>query len=280
MSSLEGKVAIVTGAGRPRGMGQATALALARQGADVVVTGLARRRHDLDIEGFYEVGGDFSRLEERVAEIEAVGARGLAVAVDVTSKRDIEVCVEKTRQVFGGVDVLVNNAGAVVGAGPFLEIPDEAWQLQFQVQIKGVADFCKAVIPSMRERGGGCIINNASIHALKAVANNAAYVTTKTAMLGLTKALAAEFAPDNIRCNAVCPGTIVTSMNDAEVEVARATLGVDAEEARELMTKDMAMGRLGEPREVGDMIALLASDAASYVTGAVIPIDGGISVGL
>ncbi len=134
-----------------------------------------------------------------MSEIEAIGARGLAMAVDVTDVGQIQACVEKTCEAFGGVDILFNNAGTAIGVGLFLESwarPDLSWQ----VNVRGMVEFCRAeVIPKMIERGGGSIINNASMAGLGGEGGYGAYVVTKFAVVGLTKLLAAEFGPQNIR---------------------------------------------------------------------------------
>jgi 3-oxoacyl-[acyl-carrier protein] reductase len=191
MKLLEGKVAIVTGAGRPKGMGRASALKLAEQGASVVVTDLAQKREDLMIEGLLGIGDEPGALEKVVSEIEALGSKGLAMAVDVTDTDQIRACVEKTCETFGGVDILFNNAGTAIGVGPFLDILSANWDLSWQVNVKGMMEFCRAVIPRMIERGGGSIINNASMAGLGAEPGYGAYVVTKFAVVGLTKLLAA-----------------------------------------------------------------------------------------
>lgn len=277
---LAGKVAIVTGAGEPRGMGFSGAVALAKAGASVVLTDLGEKRDDLSVEGVLEVAGSKSKLAERAAEIEAMGGTALPVVVDVTKEEDISRCVELAVEKFGGVDILFNNAGVIVGAGAFMNVPDFAWDLQFQVSNKGVAKFCQAVIPEMKKRGGGSIINNASIAAVRALANMSAYATVKTGLIGLTKVIAIEHGPDNIRCNAICPGAIRTQLNPSRVQRMMKWHGISEEEAKEMMAAPIAMKRFGEPEEVGSVVAFLASDAASYVTGAAIPIDGASMEGI
>ena len=279
MGSLSGKTAIVTGAGRPNGMGFGAAKALAALGANVVVTDLVERRADLVFEDFYSANDSLESLEERARELEALGVRSMAIAVDVTKPDQIVACVETVVEEFEGVDVLFNNAGTPIGVAPFLQLDDEMWDLSYQVILKGTADFCKAVIPVMQDRGGGSIINNGSVWALKVGPEAAAYVAAKAGVVALSKALAAEFATSSIRCNCVCPGTIQTEMNKVDVRLAMER-GIDVEAARTQLVNDISMGRMGDAAEVGAVVAFLASDEASYLNGVVLPVDGGVMFGL
>jgi NAD(P)-dependent dehydrogenase (short-subunit alcohol dehydrogenase family) len=280
MSLLKGKVAIVTGAGRPKGMGRASALKLAEQGASVVVTDLARERGDLMIKGLLGIGDDFAALERLVSEIEALGAKGLAMAVDVTDPDQIRTCVEKTCATFGGVDILFNNAGTGIGVGSFLDIRSENWDLSWQVNVKGMVEFCRAVIPKMIERGGGSIINNASTAGLGAAAGYGAYTVTKFAVVGLTKLVAAEFGRHNIRCNATCPGNILTNMGEEEIRFISMEKGISEEEARKLFGEVAALGRAAQPEEVADVVAFLAGPRSAFLTGIAVPVAGGMPAGL
>jgi 3-oxoacyl-[acyl-carrier protein] reductase len=280
MKLLEGKVAIVTGAGRPKGMGRASALKFAEQGARVVVTDIARERKDLEVEGLLGIGDDFSALERLLAEIEALGSKGLAVAVDVTDTAEILACVEKTCETFGGVDILFNNAGTAIGVGPFMDIPSENWDLSWQVNVKGMMEFCRAVIPKMIDRGGGSIINNASMAGLGAAPAFGAYTVTKFGSVGLTKLIAAEFGRQNIRCNAVCPGMILTEMGEAEIKFIAMEREISEEEARQFFGEVAALGRAGQPEEVADVVAYLAGPRSGFLTGVTIPVAGGMALGV
>lgn len=278
---LKGKVAIVTGAGQTRGIGRAVALALAGQGATVVVTDICRERKDLEIEAVgLTIGDDIATLESLVEELNKSGGSGLALALDVTDTREIAACVEQVCTTFGGVDILVNNAGVGVGAGPFLDLPEQNWDLSWQVHVKGMVELIRAVIPSMQSRGGGSIINTASLFGLGALPGYAAYVTTKFAVVGLTKAVAAEFGPDNIRCNAICPGNILTDMGEAELNFIALQHGIGREEALQLYSESAALRRPGQPQEVGELVAFLAGPNSAFITGAALPIAGGMPAGL
>jgi NAD(P)-dependent dehydrogenase (short-subunit alcohol dehydrogenase family) len=261
-------------------MGRATALELAEQGASIVVTDLARKREELMIEGFLGIGDEPAALEKLVSEIEALGSKGLAMAVDVTDTTQIQACVEKACETFGGVDILFNNAGTAIGVGPFLDTLSENWDLSWQVNVKGMVEFCRAVIPKMVERGGGSIINNASMAGLGAEAGYGAYVVTKFAVVGLTKLLAAEFGDRNVRCNAICPGSILTDMGEEEITFIAMERGIDRDQAAKVFDEMAALGRAAQPEEVADVVAYLAGPRSGYLTGVALPVAGGMRPGL
>ena len=270
-SRLEDKVAVVTGAGSPRGLGFAAARCMSRDGAKILLADLAQ-------EGLGP--GKTSELERRAEELRAVGAEAACCSLDLTNDDDIKACAAFAQETFGGIDILFNNAGVTLGAGPFLETPDEAWTLQYSVHVAGMAALCKAVIPSMRERGGGSIVNTSSNWATKVHRGASIYAATKLGTIGLTKAIAAEHGRDNIRCNAILPGPIRTDMQDRRVKREAARDKIGEEEARARIAAPLALGRVGEPEEVGEVVAFLASPLASFITGAAIPIDGGDMEGL
>ncbi|MBW2367681.1 MAG: SDR family oxidoreductase [Deltaproteobacteria bacterium] len=280
---LKNKVAIVTGAGRPRGIGRMSALKLAELGAHVVVTDIGKKRQELVVSGeecSLGIGDDFNQLAGLSQEIEKFGVKSLALAVDVTDAAQIDACVKKTCSTLGGVDILVNNAGTAVGIGPFLEIRADQLDLAYQVNLKGMLTFCQLIIPQMKRRGGGSIINMSSQAGLGALPGYGAYTVTKFSVVGLTKLIAAEFGPDNIRCNAVCPGIIDTMMNDYQIQFTAARGGMTEDEATVVMVNDVAMQRFGLPEEVADTVAWLAGPAAGYVTGETIQVAGGLPAGL
>jgi len=270
MKPLDGKVAIVTGAGHPRGMGQAASLRLAEHGAAVVLTDLAKGEDDDALRG----------LRKGVRHIEAGGGKAMAMAVDVTRRADIEDCVARTLTAFGGIDILFNNAGTPVGAGAFLDMTDAQWDMSYEVNVRGPALFCRAVIPHMIERGGGSIINNASVAGLGAIPFMAAYTATKFAVVGLTKAIATEFGHHNVRCNAICPGSIKTAMYDLEATHIAERRGITVEEAKRSLDEEGWMKRSAEPGEVADVVAYLAGPASSFITGVALPVAGGMAPGL
>lgn len=280
MGLLTGKVALVTGAGKTKGMGRAAALKLAAEGADVIVTDISKPCSELEIDGVLKVGEDFAILENLVGEIEKLGSRALAIAVDVTNREQVTDCIEKAREHFGGIDILFNNAGTAIGTGPFLEMTETQWDLSYSVNLKGMVHLCQNVIPLMIERGGGSIINNASLAGLGVIEEMAAYSATKFAVIGLTKAIATEFGKYHIRCNAVCPGLIRTDMGDAEIKIFAESWKCSLEEAEKKLTDPVPMGRWARPEEVAEVVTFLAGPAASYVTGIAMPVAGGLAAGL
>lgn len=278
---LSGKTAIVTGAGKEKGMGRATALKLAELGANVVVTDIAKVRKELNNDNIgLTVGEDFSYLEKVVKEIEALGSKGLAIAVDVTDKAQIIDCVEKAVETFGGIDILFNNAGVAIGVGPFLEMDDSKWELSWDVNVMGIMNFSKVVLPYMIEQKDGVIINNVSTAGLGSLAEMSAYCTTKHAAIGLTKSIAAEFGQYNIRCNATCPGMIKTDMGEAEIQLIGGIHGISETEAENAAAEEVAMKRWGKPEEVANVVGFLTTPAAQYVNGIAIPVAGGLPTAL
>jgi NAD(P)-dependent dehydrogenase (short-subunit alcohol dehydrogenase family) len=245
---LEGKTAIVTGS--RRGIGRAIALALARDGADVVVADVSRE--------------DCQRV---VAEIEGMGRKGLAVSCDVTSTPQVEEMVRRAVAEFGKLDILVNNAG-VIAYKPFLELSDEDWDRIMGVNLKGQFLCARAAAREMIKHNWGRIINIASISsggcgiAFPLIAH---YTASKGGVMALTEALALELTPRGINVNAICPGAIDTDMT----KDAKASGQLAALLAR------IPIGRLGQPEEIANLAAFLASEEASYISGAAIVVDGG-----
>ena len=264
MGSLGGKVAIVTGAAG--GIGAAIALALAEEGARIAACDLASRRDE--------------GLEPLVDAISERGAEAIAMAVDVCRKADIEAATATTLEAWGGIDILVNNAGTTAGASPFLDITDADWQLSFDVNLKGPADFAQAVIPVMRRRGGGTILNIASTAGLGASASFGAYTATKHGLVGLSKTIAAEFGCDGVRCNAICPGFVRTEMHLDATRRLAAQEGIGEAEMAVQRYAGVPLGRAGEPDEIANLVVFLAGPGGAYITGTAIPVAGGHPVGL
>jgi len=250
---LTGKVAVITGG--TQGIGRATALRLAAEGACVVVC--ARGQQQLD---------------ETAAQIRAAGGKVHTVAADVSRAQDCERIVDEAVRAFGGIDVLVNNAGTSA-TGEFEKTSDEAWQADFDLKLFAAIRLARLAIPQMKARGGGRIVNVANIGAKQPGARTMPTTVTRAAGLAMTKALSREYAPQGILVNAVCIGLIRAGQHDRRA----AQRGIDPEALYEEMGKNVPLGRVGRAEEAANVIAFLASEAASFVTGSSINLDGGAS---
>jgi 3-oxoacyl-[acyl-carrier protein] reductase len=250
---LKGKVAIVTGG--TEGIGKATALKLAQEGASVAIC--ARRKELLD---------------RVAAEISRTGAQVLAVAADMSRNEDIERFMRAVVDRFGRIDILVNNAGTS-SRGRFLEVDDAAWSQDVELKVFGAIRCSRLAIPHMKKQAGGRIINITISSAKQPGAQSMPTSVSRAAGLALTKALSKEFAADNILVNTVCIGKIKSGQHERRYT----RDGLTPERYYGEMAKDIPMKRVGEAEEVANVIAFLASDAASYVTGSSINLDGGIS---
>ena len=250
--TLQGKIALITGAGS--GIGRATSLVMAREGATLVVS-------DINAEGG----------EETLSAVKDLGADGIFVHADVSKSDDVQALIAQAVQTYGRLDCAYNNAG-IEGymAGRLHEYPEDTWDRLIDINLKGVWLCLKHEIPQMLQQGGGAIVNTASAAGLVGSRRLSAYVASKHAVVGLTKAAALEYAADGIRINAVCPGIIDTPMMD------RLIGGREADYEATIPTRQ-PIGRLGTPAEIAESVAWLCSDAASLVTGLAMAVDGGFT---
>lgn len=275
MKPLDGKVAIVTGASAPKGIGRAIALRLAQDGASVVMTDIGGKLYLNDV-----THDKLGLLATTVSEIEADGGQAVSMSLDVTKEKDVCDCIAFTKSHFGRVDILVNNAGSLSGSDNFLETTPDQWDASFRVNLLGPMMLTKAVIPEMRLAGGGAIINIGSTGSLGAEAGFGAYTAMKHALIGMTKTVAAEFGVDGIRCNAVCPGYIMTDMHMAANERLAGEHNLAVPEMMAERYKNVALRNAGEPGDVADAVAYLAGPQSAYVTGIAFPVAGGVPFGI
>jgi NAD(P)-dependent dehydrogenase (short-subunit alcohol dehydrogenase family) len=264
--TLDDKVAIVTGVTKPKGAGRAIAQQLAADGASVAITGRAK---------------SLPGAEAIAAEFRESGHRAIAVAADSTNRDEISSAVDQVVAEFGGLDILVNNAGIGLGSPLLAENQESHWDANWAVNVKGAVAFAEAAWPHLVSRGGGSIINIASLAGLGANAGMPyPYTASKFALVGITKQMSLEGGRDGVRVNVVCPGAINTDMlQQAYAAIAEAE-GVSLEEAAALENATIPLGRPSEPSEIADAVAWLAGPHASYVTGVALPVAGGMAPGI
>jgi len=254
---FENKAIIVTGAGN--GMGRASALAFAREGGGVAVADI-----------------NAADGQATVRQIADAGGRAIFVQCDVRRAADVQRLVAATVDAFGGVDVLHNNAGVVV-YGTVVDMPEEDWDRVLDINLKGPFLTCKYAIPEMRRRGGGSIVNTASVQAFATQQQVAAYSASKGAIVSFTMTVALDHAAENIRCNCIAPGSIQTPMLEAAANLFSAH---DPAQALRDWGRAHPLGRVGTPEEVAKLVLFLASDDAAFCTGGCYRVDGGLLSGI
>jgi NAD(P)-dependent dehydrogenase (short-subunit alcohol dehydrogenase family) len=272
MYDLNGKAALVTGAGGEHGIGRAIAVRLATEDADVIVNDVVPKPTDTP---------DWDGLPQVVREIKALGRQALGILADVSDADQVATMVHQGLEHFGHIDILVNNAGAPAGRDrvPVVDLDPGAWDLIQNVNVKGTYLCCQAVARAMIERGqGGKIINISSTAGKRGVARYAAYCASKFAVRGFTQALALELAPHRINVNAICPGLTETERL-ADLGAALTPEGSSAQEYTAQMVERVIqanpMGRLAYPSDVAQMAAFLASSESDYLTALSITVAGG-----
>ena len=280
MAGLEGKVALVTGAGGMRGVGRATVIKLAGLGADIALTDVQRETEDLPPA---EVRNAWRGIDAVSEEVETAGRRAFPSYCDLGDGAQIERMVEQVMDHYGRIDILVNNARAIIGRDKVsvTELEQEVWEHFLRINTTAPYLLTKEVGRRMIEAGnGGRIINIASNASKQASATGAAYSASKFAVLGLTQASALDLAPYGITVNAVCPGPINTDRMSYWERDRAAEQGISQEEFRSQIVQAGAqaspLGRIAEPQDVANVVAFLASEEASFVTGQAYNVNGGL----
>ena len=275
MSEFEGKSVLITGCGRVRGVGRALSVAFARAGADVVATDIATggTRNENE-EGLEEIRQSWKGLESLAAEIQGLGRQVLTLVGDVSRAADAERFVAESIARFGRIDVLVNNAAAPHGADRRLiwEVPEEAWDLVLDVNLKGTFLMSRAVIPHMLARRSGRIINMASVSGKRGTPRRGAYTASKFGVIGLTQAMAQELAALGITVNAICPGSVDTSRRESTSRRERAL--AEREPGAPVLGLPPT-GRVARPDDVARLALFFASEQSDHVTGQAWNVDGG-----
>ncbi len=254
---LAGKTIIVTGAAG--GIGRAAVERLAREGAQIVVVDLKQ-----------------SQLDEALALATSLGVDAIAVGADVSDANDVQRYVDEAVTRFGGVDALFNNAGIEGLIVPMEEYPVDAFEKVMSVNVTGVFLGIKHVIPALRARGGGAIVNTSSVMGLTGGPLISAYSASKHAVIGLTRSAAMAYGAEGIRCNAICPSPIETRMMRS---LEKGISAENPEEVKQMMETRIPLGRYGTPEEVAALVAFLCSDDARFINGGIYPIDGGMTSG-
>ncbi len=273
MKRLTGKTALVTGAGRKKGIGYACALRLAEEGASVAVADLAK----VIDEEIYKKGRQ-NELDAVAGDISALGGQSLAVEVDITDPVSVQSMVDQVKAVFGRLDILVNNAGTAMEPAPLVHTDPDTWRRTIEINLTGTMLCCRAAAPlMMNNEEGGRIINMSSRAAQRGAIWIHAYCASKAGIIGLTRSMALELAPFKICVNALCPGDIDTELKRWGWEKEAVVTGKTVDEIAAEAAKATPLGRIGTPEDVAAAVAFFASPDAAYLTGEVLNITGGCS---
>lgn len=274
---LEGKVALITGAGNPKGIGQAIAIRLAEAGADIVVTDIEKGEPDPSHKNFGYEFGAFKGLDAAVSKIEELGRKAQAIVADVRKSEDVKALVKTAKKDFGRLDILANVAGGAWGAALIKDYDESDFIKTFDINMFGTFRMCKYALPYIA-RKKGTIINMSSMSATHTNAFYSAYAASKAAIISFTKTLALEYGPRGLRAFALLPGMIQTEMLDYEARATAGAINMTAEDVKQLYRDNTPLGCLGKPIDIANLVAFLCSDKASFLTGLAISVSGGLNI--
>jgi len=273
MSSLDGQVALVTGAGRRAGLGRRIAVELAERGADVAVADLLRTGPGFPADA---VGAATEELESVAEEVRALGRRAVALRCDVTNSDEVDAAVASTVAALGRLDVLVNNAGVGYLMAPVVDFAESDWDTTLDVNLKGAFLCSRAAARHMVERGGGGrIVSIASQGGKSGFPYASAYCASKHGLIGLTRVMAIELGPSQITANCVCPNHVTTGLGAWQNQYFSEALGLTMEEYRAQMLSRIPLGRNGTQDDIARAVAWLAGPDAAYVSGEAVNVSGG-----
>ncbi len=272
MYDLKEKVALVTGAGRPGGIGAAVARRLAQDGAHVVLADICKSPSELTHAG----SGTWEELSAVAGEIASRGGRSLPLRADVTDGQAVQAMMAETKATFGRLDILVNNAGAAIGPAPVLHMAEGAWRRTLEINATGTFLCSKYALPLMIDGGrGGRIINMSSIAARRPRPFVSAYAASKAAVVALTQALAQEVGEHGITVNAILPGDVDTEMKQWGLQLESLVSNQPYEDVVAALEARIPLGRMAASEDVADLVAFLASDQAKFITGQAYNLTGG-----
>ena len=268
---LEGKKALVTGAGKQTGIGFAIAKKLAMEGADVIVADLVRQL-DEKFEGYVRTS-DADLMQETVAALKETGVEAYGVPLDVTDPESVKAMAAEVADKFGKIDILINNAGGSPGVSTLVAMEESSWLYNFDLNLHGPWRVTRALYETLNDGAG--IVNVSSRAGKVPAAFQGAYCTAKAGLIMMTRIMALEFSPRKIRANSVCPGQIDTELGQWGWKMKAGAEGLTYEQYREVLASRLPAKRLGKPQDVADVAVYLVTDEASFITGQAINVTGG-----
>jgi NAD(P)-dependent dehydrogenase (short-subunit alcohol dehydrogenase family) len=275
--NLKEKVALVTGAGSPNGIGAAIAICLAENGADIVVTDIEKGEPDTFQKAFGYTFGAHKGLDSAVSKIKEIGRKAFAITADVTKTEDVRTLIKSAVKEFGRLDILVNVAGGAWGPALIKDYDERSFIKTFDVNMFGTFRMCKYALPHLI-RKKGTIVNISSIAVVLHTEYLSAYDASKAAIKTFTENLAVEYGPKGVRSFAILPGNVETDLLEFELKATSSVLNIPVEKLKEIDKKSNPLRRWAKPIDIAKVVAFLCSDAASYLNGVAIPITGGLEL--